>query len=153
MGAAHRHGRVGRLRDPEIGHLHRSVIGKQYVLRLDVAVNDLMAVCVVERVGDLAADIHDIRKRKAALLLYELLERESLYKLHHDIGMALVLPHVDRVDEVPVGVPYRNLRLLAEAGRELLLAQKLGPQYLDGDFAAVSRSSLTIATPPEPTIS
>jgi len=45
--------RANRFSNPEIGD-HRATIGQQYVLRLDVAMHDVLPMRVGERAGDVA---------------------------------------------------------------------------------------------------
>ena len=52
-------GGVQRAGDPEVRH-HGFAVGQQDVLRLDVAVDDSVAMGVVESIGDLARDPHGL---------------------------------------------------------------------------------------------
>ena len=44
--------RERRFGDSEVGNFERSIVGKQDVLRFDVSMNDVVAMCVGERVAD-----------------------------------------------------------------------------------------------------
>ena len=48
---------VDRPGDPEVGHLHLTVVGDQDVAGLHVAVDHLVLVCVAERGGDVGTDV------------------------------------------------------------------------------------------------
>ena len=59
--------------DAEIGH-QRVAAGEHDVLGLDVAMDHTLAVGILERLGDLAADAHRLLEREAFLALQPLPE-------------------------------------------------------------------------------
>ena len=92
---------------------------QQDVLRLDVAVDDVLPVGVVERAGDLAGKLHRGIDGHLMLALEQLPERLPLH-VGHDIEQETVgLPGI---------VQRQNVGVL-QIGRDLYLAQEpLGPE-------------------------
>jgi len=91
-----RHARTQALGDfgqTEIEHLHLPPRGDHQVGALDVAVDDAAPVRLLQRLGNLDADVD--RFAEGELPAFELLrERFALDVLHDDEGMALVLADV-----------------------------------------------------------
>ena len=71
-----------RQRDAEVGH-QRAAVVQQDVLRLDVAVDDVVPVGVVERAGDLRRDAHRVVDRELLLPLESVAQRLALDERHH----------------------------------------------------------------------
>src|SRR5439155_1288449 len=96
--------------------LHRPVRQQDDVCGFDVAVDDTLAMRIVERVQDLRHDPHDVGNLDTLVRLEALLELTTLDELHRDIPDAAVLAKI--VDGYDVGMiePARRLRLPPEAG-------------------------------------
>jgi hypothetical protein len=96
-------------------------------------VDDAGAVGVVERGGDLAADLDDLAGRERRLAADPLLEVLALDQLHHDVvDVAVAADVVDR-DDVGVAQPRGGAGLAAKALEEFGLAAELLAEDLDGD--------------------
>ena len=81
---ARRAGRVHRLRQTEVEHLHRAVGADFDVRGLEIAMDDALLVRGFERVGDLARDRQRVGERRVgprAMLRRQIL---ALDQLHHE---------------------------------------------------------------------
>ena len=105
-------------------------------MRLDVAVDDAVAVREAERGEDLARVVDRDRDRAEAARDDQLLERPPLEVLHRDVVGALGLAAVVDRDDVRVREPGCVLRLAPEALDELLVVRVAVVEDLDRDAAA-----------------
>src|SRR5512146_511620 len=76
-----------RPRDPEIGD-ERMARREENVFGFDVAVQDIMAVRIVERVGYLARDLESVFNRELSLAIEALTERFALDVRDHVVEEA-----------------------------------------------------------------
>ena len=123
-------------RDAEVRDLHDALGVDDDVVRLDVAVDDAVAVRVAERGEDLARVRDRDGHRAEAARADELLERSPLDVLHDDVVGAVELAAVEDRDDVRVGEAGGVRRLSTEALDELLVVRVPAVQHLDGDPAA-----------------
>ena len=121
--------------DPEIGHLHDPFRVDDDVVRLDVAVDDAVAMRVAKPGEDLARVRDGDGNGAGSPAANELLERPALDVLHHDEVRAVRLPPVEDRDDVRVGEAGRMRCLAAEALDELLVVRVALVQDLDGHAA------------------
>jgi hypothetical protein len=107
------------LRQPEVENLGMAALGYKDVGRLDVAVDDPLGVCGVQRIGNLDGERQDQsgfqRTPRDALL-----QRHPVQKLHGDEGLTILLP--DLVDGADVGMVQCGSSL----GFPLEASQRLG---------------------------
>ena len=122
--------------DAEVGHLHAALAVDDHVVRLDVAVDDPVAVREAERREDLPRVVDRDPERRRAARDEQLLERAPLEVLHRDVVGALGLAAVVDRDDVRVREPGGVLRLAAEALDELLVAGVPVVEDLDRDAPA-----------------
>ncbi len=108
--------------DAEVGDPRVSV-GQQNVLGLDVAVDHMVAVGVVQRVGDLPGDPHGILHRESPLSLEPVPKTLSLYVWHGVPQRAGGVPRVEH---------GQNVRVV-QASRYADLTQKALDPYPDGE--------------------
>ncbi len=141
------HHAVQRHRDPEVGQLAArpavpsAVVDGHDVRRLDVAVHDALVVHVLQRFGEVVADVRDVLERHRTLL-QRALEVDPLDELHHEIdawaqSVRVVDTRVEKGDYAVVGEVGDHL------GLRLLLADLIGAdlsrrEHLDGDVATES---------------
>ena len=90
---------AGGERDAEVGHQRRAVV-QQDVLGLDVAVDDAVAVRVVERGGDLGGDAHGVRDGEVLLALQPVAQRFPFHERHDVVRGAVHLAAVDEAEDV-----------------------------------------------------
>ena len=120
-------------RDAEVRDLDHALRVDDDVVRLDVAVDDPVAVRVAERSEDLARVRDGDRHRARATLADQLLERAPLDVLHDDEVRAVRLPAVVDRDDVRMGEPGGVRRLAAEALDELVVVRVALVQDLHRD--------------------
>ena len=124
------------LGDPEVRDLDPLTLVQDQVRRLDVAVDDALAVRVVHRGGDLADEADDLLGREADPPLQDGGDRLALHELHGQIGDARLLADVEEGDDVGVGQGAGDPGLVVEALDEGLvlraLARDVEPDRLDG---------------------
>ena len=129
------HLRRARARDAEVRHLQPAVAADDDVVRLDVAVDDPVAVRERERAEDLARVVDRDRDRRRAVADEQLLERAPVEELHRDVVGALRLAAVEDRDDVRMVEPGGALRLAAEPLDELLVGGVPVVQQLQRDAA------------------
>ena len=126
---------LGQLRHAEVQHLHFTAPGDEQVRRLEVAVDDALAMRGVERVGDvLAVAQHLVQRDRAAR--DPRLQRLALQQLHHHELLAGVLADVVQRADVRMIERRDGARLAEEALHRLRLATRFLGQELDRDLAA-----------------
>lgn len=133
--------------DAEVGDEGVSIL-QQNALRLGVAVDDALRVRVLERVGDLAGDLHGVGDGQLLLSLEAGMQPLASHKGHH--VMEQPMPRVSRVEEwEDVGVLER--RRGADVAKEPRGAE-VAVERLDGDLAVVREvaSEVDRAVPPAP---
>ena len=123
-------------RDPEVGDLDDAFGVDDDVVRLDVAVDDAVAVGVTQRCEDLACVGDRDRHRAEAARADQLLERAPLDVLHDDVVGAVGLAPVEDRDDVRVRKAGRMGRLATEALDELLVVRVVRVEHLDRDPAS-----------------
>ena len=131
-----RHLRRAGARDAEVGHLDPPLAVDEDVVRLDVAVDEVLAVRDAQCGEDLARVVDRDRDRRGAAGGDQLLQAAPVEVLHRDVVGALGLPAVEDRDDVRVREARCVLRLAAEALDELLVVRVPVVQDLDRDPAA-----------------
>ncbi len=123
------------LRDAEVGHEHVAALVEQHVVRLDVAVHDVVGVGVGERVGDLARDPRGVADRQLLMAFQEVAERWAVDAPHDDVE-DLLLP-ADLVDRHDVRMlePCDGLRFAQKALGDGRGGGELDVEDLDRDIA------------------
>ena len=110
-------------RDAEVRHLHVPLRVDEHVVRLDVAVDDAVAMREAKRREDLPRVVDGHRHRRRAAREDQLLQRAAVEVLHRDVVRALGLAAVVDRDDVLLREARCVLRLAAEALDELLVAR------------------------------
>src|SRR2546427_659760 len=128
-------GRRDRPRDPEITH-HGMAGFEEDVLRLDVAMHDIMAVGVAQGVRHLPGDLQGVPKRQLFLMREPVSQRFALDVGHDVEEESLRLPGVVERQDVGMVEPSRGV-YLAEKPLRAERCGQLGLQDLNGDLAVV----------------
>src|SRR5438552_6551430 len=102
------------MRNAEIRDLDRAVGKQEHIGRLDIAMDDALAMRIVERFEYLRHDPHDVGGSKALVGVEGLLELPALDVLHGDIPDARILPEIVDGNDVGMAEPARGLRLAPE---------------------------------------
>jgi hypothetical protein len=124
-----------RQRDPEVGDYRLPGVN-QNVRRLDVAVDDLVAVCVVERTRHRDGDVHGLTHGKLFLAFQLLAQALALHVGHDVVQEGVGLPGVVQRQDVRVLQVGRRLDL----GEEALGSHdggQLGLEHLERDLPLV----------------
>ncbi len=124
--------------DTEVGDLHGSVLDQEDIRRLDVAVDDALAMRIVERIEHLRHDANDVGNGEPLVRLEILLELAALDELHGDEPDAVVLAEIVDRNDVGMAEPSRRLGLAAEArndGRRCFACQLIGANGLERNNA------------------
>ena len=103
--------------DAEVGELDDVAVGDEQVSGLDVAVDDAVAVGVLEAAARLGDDLDALVDVEMAAVAQQLGARIARHVLHHDevLVAALVEAEVEHLDDVRVHEPGGGERLAAEA--------------------------------------
>jgi hypothetical protein len=136
--------RAGRRRhvgDAEVGELRGLGRGDHDVGRLHVAMDHLVALGVVEAVGDLCRELGRDLEGQAGGSGQGGLQRLALQQLHGDVRRPVALAHVVDDHYRRVAEASRRARLAQEAlaHRGLLVRREIAPQDLDRDVALDDR--------------
>ncbi len=116
--------------DPEVGHLHGTVVRDHDVAGFDVAVDHTGLMRNGERRSGLCGDLCGSSGEKCPLGLDDLAQRPALDQLHdHVVGRAFLAPVVDR-DDVRVTQIRRRLGFTSEPCDEGLVRSEIGMQDL-----------------------
>ena len=140
LGGADDRARLGHLartgsRDPEVRHLDAALVVDEDVVRLDVPVDDPVAMGVAERGQHLAHVRHRDRDRARAARDDQLLQRAPLDVLHDDEVRPLYLSAVVDRDDVRVREARGMRRLATEPLDELRVVRVPLVEHLDRDLA------------------
>ena len=121
-------------RDREVDQLRRARVG-DHVRRLEVEVDEPLAVQVAQRAADLQPEVRGLGRAEPAPG-DQRAERRPAQRLQHDERPRAVA-HLVGAHEVRVGEPREQPPLAAAAPRARRASpQPVGPQRLDGDAAA-----------------
>ena len=122
--------------DAEVHDLDVAIRLDHDVLRLDVAVDDVVLVGDGERLGNLGADLCDLAAVQRSVLPDAVLQVRAAQVLHDDvIGVPILAPVIDR-DDIGALERCRCLCLLLEAGSKRRVCCVLGQHGLDSDSTA-----------------
>ena len=117
----------------EVRNLDAPVLQDHDVVRLDVAVDDAAAVCMLQRLGDLHGEMQRLAPVEPALLFQILLERDALDQFHDNIVHIAGAGNIIHTDDIRVRQHRDRLRLGMETSAELLIAGEFIFQNFDCD--------------------
>jgi len=123
--------------EAEVAQLRDAIFGEPDVPRLQIAVDDPVAMSVLEGLAELIGDLQDLPQGKAVLLRpsEQLCQIAPGHVLGHDVGLAAFFAGVEDGDYVRmVAEPRHRLDLALHAG-EPTFVQPLGLDDRDGNIA------------------
>ena len=126
---------VAALGDPEVEHLHKidlaGPLGEHHVLRLQIAVDDALLVCLVQRTANLLHDVIDPWSRHTPVVDDHIGKRLSVDELHRDVKItAGGLPEIIKRDRVRVLEAYDGAALAVETPLNLDVLRKFREERL-----------------------
>ena len=124
-----------RLGDTEICYLNLAIPGYDNILRLNIAVNDMSIVRRFHSLRNLNCNSYRFLHLQPALSFDELLERNSLHKLHNDVIQAVILSYVIYVHNIRMRKSRDRLRFRPEFCNEALIIGIFRTQDLDCNIA------------------
>ena len=130
---------VDRPGDPEVGHLRATLAVEEHILRLDVPVDDALAVCERERAADLQAELEGTSHRQRPAALDELLQVLALDELEDNELLPILLAAVDHCDDVRVRELRGRAGLAPETADVLLVFAVALVEDLQRDVALEQR--------------
>ena len=89
-------------REAEVAQLEHAVLGHQQVLRLDVAVDDVVGVDELKRLEQLVEALLDVQLLHPVRVGLQVLQNGALHVLEHQVQLAVVPEHLDQRDDVVV---------------------------------------------------
>src|SRR6185369_8900691 len=110
----------------EVQHLGVHAAGHEDVGRLDVAVDDALAVRVGQRVGDAAHDLGRLDRAGAHALQQQVAQVLALQALHGDVDAAVGRAGVEHGDDVRVRQAGRGACLVQEHRVQRLARGRVG---------------------------
>ena len=123
-----------RAGDTEIHDVDAAALVDHDVLRLEVAVDDAVAVGLGQAPGDLQGDRHGPAGRQLSDLADEALEVLAVDIFHGDVGRALRPADVEHAADILVDDRAGRLELVAETLDRLGVGGHFGPEELQGDL-------------------
>ena len=116
----------------EIGNLDLPLPVHQYVLGLDIAMNDAVSVGMIHRRKDADGHAQGDVGMNAALFTDHLLEGHAVHVFHHDVAHFAFDAHIQQVHDVFMGHLGGGFGLASEAAHEFDIGFVLRTEHLDG---------------------
>ena len=112
------------LGDTEVRNLNLTCKGNDYILRLDVSVNDVLFMSSLDTHSDLNGYTYCFFIRKTGFFLNIFLESDTLNKLHNYIVDALLFAYIIDIYYIGMHETCSRLSLYTEFGYEVLILRK-----------------------------
>ncbi len=120
---------LGSQRDTEITQQNLVVAPDQHIFRFDVAVDEVLGMRVVQRLGDLFDVVYDLEKRDARPLGVAMAQRALRSVVHHEVGRAAFDAKIQHTHDMRVGQARNRLSLRAKSID--IMACQAGKQEFD----------------------
>jgi hypothetical protein len=146
--------RIPQLHQPKV-YQHRLPIGaNDHVLRLDVPVDDSLAVTVRQSAQQLIGPLQHLFLRQSALPLNAMIQTLTLDEVHHQVSVAAFFKevgHPHQMRMVQAGQDHSLLlELLAQLGQSLGIQTRLGHHLLQRHHDVKTHIPSTINRPHTP---
>ena len=134
----HRHVLVGRLGQPEVGHLDLPAFGHQHVVRLDVSVDQFGLMCVPQGFCTEDGHQHRIGDTQVSQLVDPVLHALTVDEFDRHVVTSLIGFDGVHLEHVGVVKPGHRAGFAKESLDERLLLSQLLGEHLEGDVAIES---------------
>src|SRR5690606_7159340 len=118
--------------DAEVRHFHAPVVADQYVMRLDVTVDDLVKMGMIQRVANLGGDLDRFLRPQRRPLADNFVQIGPVHKLHDDVVRVRVLADIVNADDIRMRQRCSRLRLTVEPPDEIFIVHELLTKHFDG---------------------
>ena len=113
----------------EISNLDKALRVNQYVLRLNIAVNDTVLMRVLKCGQDTDSDLCRHLLRQASFFRYDLLQGTSAHVFHDKIAIAILFANIQQINNIMMAHLAGCQSLTMEALKEFFIIIKLWAQY------------------------
>ena len=121
--------------DAEISDFQGAVTQKHNVLRLDIPVDDLAAMCMLQCFGDLRRENRDFFGRQRASAFQIFFQSNAVNELHNDVFQFFGLGHIVNSHNVGMRQHCNSLRLLVELSTKFVVGHIFIFQDFDRNIA------------------
>ena len=129
--------RAGEARNAKVHHLNGAVRQQHDVLRLYIAVDDALGVCVLQGAEHLCGKVYSLFPGQGTAALLEVfLQRNAVHILHHNVLQAIRHRDIVHLYDVRMAQDRDGLGLVFKAADQLFIIQKFFLQNLDGNGVA-----------------
>ena len=129
--------RAGEARNAEVHHLDGAVRQQHDVLRLDIAVDNALGMCMLQGAQHLCGKMHGfLPGQRTAALLEVFLQGDAVHIFHDDVLQLVGDRYIVDLDDVGMAEDRDGLRFVFEASDQLFIVEKFFLQNLDGDLVA-----------------
>ena len=106
---------VGHAGNAKIRYLHMPIRMNQYVLRLDIAVDDAVIMRMLQGAKNAHGDLDGGLVIKPPLLPDDVLKRIAVHIFQYQVAVLALHAHVEQIHQIVVGHQAGGLRLALEA--------------------------------------
>src|SRR5690606_6914622 len=90
-------------RNSEVRYFDASVLADENIVRLNIAVNDLMLVRMIQRIANLTGDVDGFFNLQRSVLLDAIIQIDALHILHDDIMDIPFLSYIIYANHIRMG--------------------------------------------------
>src|SRR6266566_7712203 len=124
--------RLNQLRETEIQNLGMAVARNHYVVRLEIAMDNVRGVCFCESSSNVLQILQELREI-GLLLMNQLTQSQAIDEFHGDEVHSISFTNFVDVRDVRMVQPGGSLRLLSETPHSVFIRRDFGWQNFQGD--------------------